>query len=497
MLNFNLFIKKLQKRLLSVNELIESFFNNIQKLIKSKKNKKIDIKKIDKKIILSTVSIIVLVIVYFLIPTFYDKNRIKSLLENQINNQYNLEVKFNSKLRYGFFPKPHFFSKNLSIIYDEKVIAEKNFFRANITFNNLFSITQIKIKDIFFKRTEFNINSDYTDFFKEIFISKKNDYGIFFKNSKIFYNNKAGDVLFLTKVNNLELLNEEESSNNLMKTNFEMFKIPFSLELYNDLKINKISSALKAKKIRLKIENNYDYSDEGNNGLFNLQVINDNFSLKYEIENNSLNYISKDDNFEGKIDFKPFYFLSNINFKQLNLKKIFNDESILLNLLNSEILNNQNLNANINISFDNITNSNYLNDFKIRLYLQESRIFFKNSTFKWNDSVLINLEDVDLINDNNQIKFIGIVNFKFLDLTNFFSYYQIRRSHRSNIKNIKLDFMLDLDQEKITLDNFKIDNNDPKNINKFINEFNLQKQNMFNKVTFKNFIKDFFSTYAG
>jgi hypothetical protein len=57
--------------------------------------------------------------------------------------------------------------------------------------------------------------------------------------------------------------------------------------------------------------------------------------------------------------------------------------------------------------------------------------------------------------------------------------------------------MLDLDQEKITLDNFKIDNNDPKNINKFINEFNLQKQNMFNKVTFKNFIKNFFSTYAG
>ena len=52
--------------------------------------------------------------------------------------------------------------------------------------------------------------------------------------------------------------------------------------------------------------------------------------------------------------------------------------------------------------------------------------------------------------------------------------------------------MLDLDQEKITLDNFKIDNNDPKNINKFINEFNLQKQNMFNKVTFKNFIKEFF-----
>ena len=150
MLNFNLFIKKFQKRLLSVNELIESFFNSIQRLIKSKKNKKIDIKKIDKKIIYSVVSIIVLVFTYFLIPAFYDKNRIKSLLENQINNQYNLEVKFKNKLRYGFFPKPHFFSKDLSIIYDEKVIAENflNLLKNNNLDNNwYFAIVLFVIKN--------------------------------------------------------------------------------------------------------------------------------------------------------------------------------------------------------------------------------------------------------------------------------------------------------------------------------------------------------------
>jgi|TARA_B110001452_G_scaffold267276_1_gene276531 hypothetical protein len=497
MLNFNLFIKKLQKILLSVNELIESFFNNIHKLIKSKKSKRIDIKKIDKNIIIGAATIIVLVIAYFLIPAFYNNNAIKSSLENQIKNQYNLEVKFNSELRYRIFPKPHFFSKNTSIIYEEKVIAGSDFFKANLSFSNLLSIKQIKIKDIFFKRTEFNINLDYINFFKEIFLSKKYDYGIFFKNSKIFYKNKAGDVLFLTKINNLELFNEEDSLNNEMKTNFELFKIPFSLHLYNDLETNKISSILKSKKIRLKIENIHDYGNEGNIGLFYLQVINDNFSLKYEIKNNSLDYISEVDNFKGKVDFKPFYFLSNINFKQLNLKKIFNDKSIFINLLNSEILNNQNLNANINLAFDSISNSNYLNDFIIRLYLQETKILFKNSTFKWNETVSIELEDVELINDNNQLKFIGIANFEFLDLTNFFNYYQIRRSHRSNIRNIKLDFMFDMNQEKITLDNFKIDNNDPENINKFINDFNAQKQNIFNKVTFKNFIKDFFSNYAG
>tara|TARA_A100001234_G_scaffold10800_1_gene8947 strand:- start:2090 stop:2278 length:189 start_codon:yes stop_codon:yes gene_type:complete len=62
---------------------------------------------------------------------------------------------------------------------------------------------------------------------------------------------------------------------------------------------------------------------------------------------------------------------------------------------------------------------------------------------------------------------------------------------------MKIDFAYDLNQEKITLDNLKIDKKEIKNINNFLEYFNTQNRNIFNKVTFRNFVKDFFSNYEG
>ena len=62
---------------------------------------------------------------------------------------------------------------------------------------------------------------------------------------------------------------------------------------------------------------------------------------------------------------------------------------------------------------------------------------------------------------------------------------------------MKIDFVYDLNQEKITLDNLKIDKKEIKNINNFLEYFNTQNRNICNKVTFRNFVKDFFGSYEG
>ena len=51
--------------------------------------------------------------------------------------------------------------------------------------------------------------------------------------------------------------------------------------------------------------------------------------------------------------------------------------------------------------------------------------------------------------------------------------------------------------DKLTMNNLKIDNKSFKKIDKFINQYNKSKNNFFNKVTIRNFIKEFFQTYAG
>ena len=119
----NLFFKRIKKQLLSINIIIESFFNNFKKLrnLKSLKNKKNY--KTYRIIFICIIVTIILNLSYFLIPSFYNKNKIKISLQNQLLDQYNIEIKFNEKIKYGLFPEPHFFSKDLSIINKGENIA--------------------------------------------------------------------------------------------------------------------------------------------------------------------------------------------------------------------------------------------------------------------------------------------------------------------------------------------------------------------------------------
>ena len=173
MYNFNLLLKKVKKILISINELIESFFNTIQKFVNLKKDKKNLLKNIDNKIILGGGLIILSVLSYLLIPTFYDKNKIQSLVQNHIDDRYNLNIRFNSQLSYGLFPRPHFYCKNLSIIYDENEIAISKSFKVDLSIKNFFSFEQLKMKNVLFKKTEFNINSDSVNFLIKYFFRKK------------------------------------------------------------------------------------------------------------------------------------------------------------------------------------------------------------------------------------------------------------------------------------------------------------------------------------
>ncbi|MBD1165025.1 hypothetical protein IDG86_04545, partial [Pelagibacterales bacterium SAG-MED13] len=94
-------------------------------------------------------------------------------------------------------------------------------------------------------------------------------------------------------------------------------------------------------------------------------------------------------------------------------------------------------------------------------------------------------------------KLIGEIFFNFQDIDELYSYYQIKRNFRQRIKNIKFDFVFDITQNKFLINNLKIDNNSNENVNKFLENFNFKNDNLFNKVKFRNFVKEFFKIYAG
>ena len=264
------------------------------------------------------------------------------------------------------------------------------------------------------------------------------------------------------------------------------------MNIINNLEDKKSFSTLDSYNLRLSIKNSFDYSDENTKGLIEIKIINKSIKINYVIDNNSLIFDADKLGFQGSIDLKPFYLTSHIKLKQIDIKKILENDSILLNLLNSNVLNNPNLNANLNIYSNSIKGMNYLDNIKLKTYFQEGNIEIKDSTINWKNSIIINLENIRLINDNNKIIIVGGISLDFKDINNFYKQYQVKKIYRKEIQKIRLNFFLNVNEQKVEIDNLKIDGNTNKNIDIFLTDFNIKQKDIFNKVVFKNLIKEFF-----
>ena len=177
MFNLSFYKKKLKKLLLPINRIIESFFTELNRS-KSQSNRQTPIKKkiiqldgriesffdkfknlkkfnqnkkkfyyLNNKIAISIASLVIFFFSYFLIPAFYNEDKIKTSLINQISDRYDIKIEFNEKVKYGLFPKPFFYTKNLDIKYNEKVIANSGYVKFYISFNNFFLSENILLKE--------------------------------------------------------------------------------------------------------------------------------------------------------------------------------------------------------------------------------------------------------------------------------------------------------------------------------------------------------------
>ena len=193
----NLLIKRIKKQILSINDLIESYFNKL-KYFKSNYKKILLIK--ENRVILGVGAAVILTLSYFLIPTFYNKDTIQSQLKNQIFKNYGVQIKFNEKIIYGLLPKPHFSAKNLSILRDKKEIAVTNNLKIFIDISKFFS-NRVVSTDLVFDKTDFNLNLSDFLFFKNLLKTEPNENEIYFKKSNIFFKNKNEETLFINKIN--------------------------------------------------------------------------------------------------------------------------------------------------------------------------------------------------------------------------------------------------------------------------------------------------------
>ena len=527
MFNLNFYKKKLKKLLLPINKIIGSFFNEINRS-KSQPSGQIPFKKkiihldhriesffdrlknlrkfnqnkkkphhLNSKLSTSIALIVLLFFSYFFIPVFYNKDEIKKLLTDQISNQYDINIKFNEKISYGLFPQPYFYTKNLNILFEDDILGKSNHVNFYISFNNFFSLKQLKIKDLIFKNTEFNANSKNLNFFNKTLQNLEIQNKVLFKKNKLFFRDSNSDLLFLSKIKKINFFYDDTNKLQKLFSELEIFNVPLRLSISRDNAIKKKLIELSSRKIKLDTETSIEHIGQNITGYFDILFFNKRNSFKYKIENNTLSFLSKDKNFNGLLNFKPFYFYSDLNFDYVSRKKVFNNGSLIFELLNTDLLYNSNLNAVFNINIKKIEKFEYFKSLNLKVIFGDGRITANDFDVKWNEAVSLRSKDIEFLNEKNEKKLVGEILFDFNDVEKFFRYFQIKRNYRNVFNQIKADFVYDLNENKIYLNNLVVDNKSNKKINSFIKNYNKKENNLFNKVTFRNFVKDFFKVYAG
>ena len=491
----SLLIKKIKKQFLSINSLLESYFNKL-KHFKSNFKKSEIIR--NNRVYFGLGGVVILTLFYFLIPTFYNKDNIQSEIKNQILKKYNIDIKFKEKIKYGLLPKPHFSAKNLLVLKDKKEIGAASDFKIYIGLQNYFSTTNLKMKDLVFNNTIFNIKIDDLTFFQRLLQTEPNENKIIIKNSDIFFKSEDNETLFLNKILNSKFFYDSFNLENIFTSKNKIFNIPYKLIIKNDKFNKEIFANFNANKIRLDIENNINYESDNKKGLLDILFVNKNTSLNYELKKNSLEFTSEENGFfEGLIEFRPFFFKTSINYEGLSTKNLFKDDSIIIELIKSELLNNQNLNVNINLFVKDITNIDELNDLNLNVSLDQSNINFLKSKIMWKEDLEIIMNEGLLNYDQDEIYLNGKLIINTINIDNFYKSFQINKSNRKDINKIELDFVYNFNKNKFRFDNVKIDNSSNEKLDSFIDSHNFSGKTFDNKIMFKNFINNFFISYSG
>ena len=491
----NLLSKKIGKQILSINNLLESYFNSLRRFIIDAKRLRFDK---NNKVFLVIVSIIFLTLVYFLIPTAYNKEMIQKEIKGQIFQKYNIVVKFDNDIQYNFFPKPHFSSKNLFILNDQRKIGEVKNFKIFIKFNNFFKLNQIQTQDVILDKVDFNIKKSDLSFFTTLLKTEPNRNKIRIKRSNLFFTNKDDEVLFINQIDDSQIYYDLKNLKNALVLKGKVFNVPYKLIIGND-KLNEILDfELVSKKLVLKIENETDYKMEDDTGNLKISFKNKSNTFNYQIKQNSMDVFLNDTNktFKGLLEFKPFYLVSNISYQTFRIKDLIKN-SFFIEILKSQILNNKNLNAIINFDVKNVYDFDRFSDLSLKLKIEDGNYYFSNSNIIWKENVKILFSDAFLNFDREKINLNGRTSFDIKNKDEFYKFFQIKKELRKNIEKIELDFNYDFNEEKITFDNLRIDNQSNKKIEEIVANFNSSNKRFLNKITFKNFVNNILLAYFG
>ena len=491
----NLFFKNLKNINYLINNLLEKNlnklkFNNLSNLARSN------------KIILSFVALVFISITYLLLPSFYNKNELSNKFKKELVENLNLNFTFQSKLNYNFFPRPHFTTKKAIINYRQKNISIIEKLKIYISLENLFSLKKIQIDDVVIQDANFNFDKSNYNFFIELLNNNFLKKDLRVENSNIFFENN-NEILFINKILKMKYSYDLRELKNIMNSKNELFNVPYEIQIFNDEKNKKFISKLNLDALKLQLDSVYNYNNEVKNGMIDIISNKSKSIINYKINKKFLefDYLDKFENpkflYKGTLNLNPFYSIYEGKVKQLNISTFFDSNSLITQLLKTEILNSKNIDFRLNILADNIKNSVLFEKLNFYSKIEDGLIDLDNTRFEWNNSANFKIYNSLIYVKNGELIIDGNLKINIDDYNEIYKFLLTPKNYRQKVKNVEANFSYNIDQKTIKLTDIRIENQYYQDVNKILESINFKDNNLQNKIYFKNLLNEAIKSYAG
>ena len=490
--------------------IVKNFNKSVEKTIikvQKKKNNKLTISKFNKYLI-AFISLLFFYLFYLSIPILYDKNWLQKNIEKQLLENFKIEFSLSSDISYRILPSPHYLIKNSKILkIDDKTIslAEIKTLKVFVSQKNFFDKEKVQLKYIKINNADFTLLDSDFRFLKNSTQNKFSNKKIEVNKSKIFFKNNSDEIISIIKISQAFLFQDEEKFLNLIKLKGVVFNTPFSFD-YNR-KFESFGSEeinIVAKSLKFNFFNELIFGKKDNStGKNIISILNSKINTNYKIENdlikfNSINSKLKNSkiSYEGELLISPFDLKINIDFDNYDLRKFINSDSILKDLIKTELLFNENISVSASITSNSDLKNKIYNDGKIYLNLVDEKLNINKSRFINKKIGAFELDNSNLSYENERLILSTdiIVNIK--NSNKLFSLLQTNKKFRKPIKNILINLDYDFLFNEINFNNIKIDNQEINDeLLRIIDGFSDNEQNNWNKS--KRILNSFFEIYEG
>ena len=469
-------------------------FNNLVKRtifkVQNKTNDNFNISNLNKFLITLIVSLFIWLF-YLLIPHLYDKKWIQTNIESKLVNEFRINLSKSADISYHILPAPHFLIKDSKILVNDnenqKTLAEIENFKVFLSKVNFFDKEKMNIKKIVINKANFTLLQNNFKILNEFKNKKFSNKKIKINNSNIFLKNNLSEIISITKIDKATIFFDVKDQLNFFNLKGEVFKVPFSLNFsHNDI-LNKYTKIdFKSKFLKLDISSNFFVEKNklitGNNTISFLNSI---FNTKYDIKEKLIIFKSGNSklnnsqlSYGGELSINPFDLDLNIKLTDYKVSKLFNTNSILVELFKSKLLFNNNISINSSLDVSSDSKNEIFNSGKINFNIINGKVNF-DKTILFNKKIgSLKLINSNLFVENNKLFLDADILFDITDYKNLFSFFNTNKKSRKEIKNILINLNYDFLNNQtvfnsIIIDNLTFSNKSLEIINDF-NDFNYE-----------------------